>query len=937
MAVCNPALSKVVPREVAAAVARKQQIETRDKNPSLLKQMGFAQRLLSGFTQMDNLATVYPQLQGWVDMTKLGETIRSRLAHSYNPVVRKVGSLKTTDSKAIMKVVEARNLGMKATENADGTISLKATKDTVGMKAGDTINLNKTQSQTLKDTDRVLGEIYDNVVAAVKASLGFDPATPIDKMPKDDAKVIKLLEDSRRDNYFPQVRSGRYAVQYVDKDGQVHLEGFDTSLKGIKITSSQTRARQRASEMEAAGMTDVKVRDLQAEAELYDIYQPDRSSLANIDALFQAIMVPNKEEAYKVTKRVIDRLKAEAEYGRQGRLRRRKDIPGWLREDNYDTYFRSTFPSYVFTMSDWIANKATEGGRREAINSIKDNNLRKVAEDAETYLHTDDALTAKLKNFTFLYTIGGNLSSAIVQTSQLLHTTWPLLSGVGGTGRAAIETSRATLNILSNLKLSPSLSAEDIFNVDKMNLPDDEKNLIKEMFSAGIAEALLTRDQAPAWLSRTQDPNVYALGQATGKVMDAMSLAFAAMETVNRLATGLATYRMAKDAKTFKRLQEFARNTGTTVETPIDAVRWVVEETQFLMGKPFRAAAMRGMAGGLAFQFMPFAFKMLGFQRRAMEYYGGKGILSLDAGKKVMALHLLGIFATAGLWGLPFAAPLGDLLDKLLKEAGPAMGITPVALKAELREALQGLLKEVPELGVIGTPAELADYFFNGPFRATGVDISKRTALDIIPENLLTFDLLNIGPFMSAVVGGVEDAVNYHKKGMDMMAIASLMPVALRNLARSQAMQEVGYITPGKLEPTLPAREMQDPIDIMKVAAGFTPTKVAEAREALRETKEIGTKMDSIRRSYSDRIALAQAKFIETKDPSYRQEALRLRQEAVDFDKDKPLRDRIIQDAASFNSGVSDKIKNILYPQRPESVPKAVRSEYAQRLQQLKD
>jgi hypothetical protein len=329
---------------------------------------------------------------------------------------------------------------------------------------------------------------------------------------------------------------------------------------------------------------------------------------------------------------------------------------------------------------------------------------------------------------------------------------------------------------------------------------------------------------------------------------------------------------------------------------------------------------------------MPFTFKMLGFQRRAMEYYGGKGILSTDVGKKILGLHLLGVFATAGLWGLPFASAGGDLLEKLLKLAGPSMGISPVALRAELREALQGVLQEVPGLGMLGTPAELADYVFSGPFRAMGIDISKRTAMEVIPENVLNLDLLNMGPFLSAVVGGGADAVNYWKRGMEWMAIASLLPVSVRNVARSVAMQEEGFITPGKLEPTLPAREMRDLADIMKVSIGFTPTKVAEAREAKQETKELGEKMDSLRQSYSDKIARAMAKFAETKDPSYRQEALQLRDEIIDFDKGRPLRDRIIQDPESFNSSISRKVKSILYPQAG-GVPKSVEKEYFQRIQ----
>lgn len=968
--ICNPKESGVINKYMQAAIGKKQTAELLKPDQSVLVQLGHAQRFANKFIQIDNQAATFPEMQPWVDLVGIGEKIRSRFAHMYNPVIRRVAELNNKESGSIMKVAEALNAGMQGTENQDGSFTVTATRKLVGLKKGETFTLPANLNEVRKNVSEIFNHLYDNVISAVKASLGIDPTTPTSELKGTNKKIVQMLEEARRLNYLPQVRMGRYAVEYfdmgalqediqeleakpnktkedvadlaslkkqVDKGGKKTIESFESSLDLSGIHTSRKRAEARMMELKKANHTGVRLRDLQQEAELFEMYTPDVDSLSSIDALFQAIMVPAKAKpgenngaaAYEQIRRVMDRLRAEAEHGRQGRLRRRRDVPGWLRPDNFEGYYRSVFPAYTALISDWIANKATEGGRRAAINATR-GDVRVMLENAEQYLHSDDSTTARLKSLAYLYTIGGNISSALTQPTQILHTSWPLLSGVGGTGRAAIELMKAGGQILRNLKFT--LDPSKILAVDKLRLPEDEKEAIATWFKDGVIEPFLTRDQAPAWLARHSDPNMYALGRTVGKVMEAFSLSFAMSESVNRLVTGLATYRMMKDPKTFARLQEFAKNTGVTITNPMEAVEFAINETQFTMGKGFRAEVMRGMVGGLSLQFTPFAFKMLGFQRRAMQYYGGKGILSLDAGKKVMALHLLGLFATAGLWGLPFAAPLGDLLDKLLKEVGPELGLTPTALKAEMREALKGMFKEVPELAFLGTPAELADYVFNGPFRATGIDISRRTALDVIPENMLSLDLLNIGPLMGAVKGGVEDAVMYHRKGMDMMAIASLLPTSIRNLARSQAMQEVGFITPGKIEPTLPAREMQSMDDIFKVAIGFTPTQVAQAREALRETKDLGEKTESLRKSYSDRIAVAMAKYIETKNPEFQQEAIALRNEVVEFDKGKAPRDRVIQDPTSFNTSISEKVKKILYPQRPEAVPKVVRGEYMERI-----
>jgi len=359
-----------------------------------------------------------------------------------------------------------------------------------------------------------------------------------------------------------------------------------------------------------------------------------------------------------------------------------------------------------------------------------------------------------------------------------------------------------------------------------------------------------------------------------------------------------------------------------------------VKETQFVTSKPFRARAMHGMPGGVALQFMSFPIKMLGFFLRASKLYGGGRLLETPEGRRMTGLLVMGIFSTSGIWGLPFVAPAGDLLDWLTKMLGKELGLTPTATKVFLRDTLKEIYKELPILNAVGTPAELADMTLNGPFRATGIDISRRTALDIIDGNPFSMDIFNFGPLGGSVAGGVRDFFNYRSKGEDMMAVASLLPIAARNVARAFAMQESGYITPGRMEPALPARELQGPGDFAKVAMGFTPTKVARAREALEETKQLQERTDDLRKSYSDSIASAMNKYYNTKDPSYMQEAQRLRQEVLERDRGKPLQDRIIRDPSAFNSSIAEKLKKMQYPQTPEKVSPPFRPYYMERVRE---
>jgi len=494
MTVCNPARSGVIDNTLAKVVELRSLIEAGHLQPSLLKLMSNAQRYLSGFISIDNLATRFPALRPYVKALKLGEELRARLGHKYQPVMRKVAALSSKQSRDMMRMLEIENAEETlATENPDGSATIVATEDHVGSKTGDIVTLPKELNALRREVRVILDDIYDNVISAVKTSLGFDPAMSISdienlpvqgrneeetqKLKADNmaaASVLRSIENARRKGYFPQVRRGAWAVEYYIGD-QKHIEAYDSVLAdGLPaldrfpaLKSSRAKAEARMAQLKKEGVQTIKLRDLQAEQELYDLYLPSSNEMDRIDVLFQAIMTPNKNDPQKQIADILKRLKVEAEKRKQPRLRKRYNIPGWLREDNYDTYFRSTFAPFSYQMTDWIANKATEGTRRAAISKIQDPKLRIIAEKQEKYLHSNEALVAKLKSVAFLYTLGGNLSSALVNLTQLLHTTVPFLGGVGGTGNAVKELSIATTTIMRNIKLS--LDPDKILDVDKMS------------------------------------------------------------------------------------------------------------------------------------------------------------------------------------------------------------------------------------------------------------------------------------------------------------------------------------------------------------------------------------------------------------------------------------------------------------------------------------
>jgi len=934
---CNPQRSKVLTPAFQRVEVQRQQLEAMKAGDEPFRAMNGFLKFMSGFVSLDNLATTWPQLRPYVNALKTGEQIRSRLNYEYAESMRKVADLDTKDGRAITRIMEVEDAeGRLATENADGTATITAQQDHVGVKQGETVTLPKKLNDTRKEMRRVMDELFTHMIDSTKVAMGYGPnETPMGR----DALILRRMESIRKEGYIPHIRKGRWGITY-NLNGQVHLQDFGWNpIKGFQGGGKQ-QALKRIEELRKLGATEISQPfDMVERKELLQQFLPKVDAITKMDILFTAILNPKKNgrASMEEVKDILQSLRQEAAVP-MARLRKRENVPGWLTPENYDTYLRSIFAPFVASTSDWVANKATEGLRREAMASIKnDPKLLDIANTQEEYLHSNEARTAQLKALAFFYTLWGNLSSAVVNFTQIPHASLPFLGAAGGTGNAAMQLGRAIKDITKAFTFS---AGGDPVEIEKLvgKVSPAELEMLREGLKRGHFQAMLSRDQAPTQLAGSQIKELYAAGKLIGKVVEVGSYAFTAVETMNRMATALAAFRMAQDKKTLDTLGKFGKNVGVEVNDPMEAAFFASDNTQGTMSKAFRARYMHGMALGVLTQFAAFPIFMLGLFNKSMRYYGGNLANSPEA-RKMTTLLFMGVMSTSGIWGLPFLAPAGDALDWFTRKFGVELGISPTAVRAQVREALQDMFKSVPALNFLGTPAELADMVLNGPFRASGVDISKRTALDIIQFNPLQLDWTNFGPLGGAVGGGIRDFLAYKSKGEDAMAYASLAPLMVRNIVKANVMRESGFITPGKIEPAVPAKEMREAVDFAKVAAGFTPTKVAVGREKLEETKQLGTKMDEARQSYSDKIATALNKSLNALDAEarvkYRQEANEYFKEIAKYDRGKPLRDRIIQDPSSFNTSIQNKLKKMqLGPERLEAVPKGVRGEYAARLRE---
>ena len=88
-----------------------------------------------------------------------------------------------------------------------------------------------------------------------------------------------------------------------------------------------------------------------------------------------------------------------------------------------------------------LLNAITELER--AHSHIPDSNLVKLANKSFEYINNPNNEATQLRSYAFHFYLGTNLSSAMVNLTQTVQSTYPILASVIGTGKGGVEVLRA--------------------------------------------------------------------------------------------------------------------------------------------------------------------------------------------------------------------------------------------------------------------------------------------------------------------------------------------------------------------------------------------------------------------------------------------------------------------------------------------------------------
>jgi hypothetical protein len=730
-------------------------------------------------------------------------------------------------------------------------------------KSGDVITLNAEESQALADLRKFFDDRWDKFGAAMAKQFGWDgPFTKEGIQAAIDAadsakekargeramEIYNMTDGMRRSGYTPFARYGdtkitiRPKPKYVPgKDGlqhfqpaRVELVNGKTPLESVFGADAKTSSKPIADRLKELqkqfppSKFDYEVRPLNS---IEDLKKVD---LPAVEKLFMVLNSNNKEFGTKffdeIVKQIYDERKA-------GFRKQSHNVAG------YSTDFERAIADYIHSTSSTISrmehgkevNEAFEGTQKH-----QDPDVSKFWKDYRDHIEVPGDWTAGLRRIGFWSFIWGSASSAISNLAQSPLVTMPQTSAWAGT-KAVSSVGGAITHAMQAISVN-----RDGLTIDwsKVGRTPAERAMVAKLRAEGVLDPVISKDLQGA--GKGTNPTERKWQRRFDRAYDIGASAFNAAEMANRIGAALSAFRLAQDPKIMAAAQkvygrdaEFQEMVGRN-GTPTDLARFMVDETQFIGGKRGQPRVMRG-AGSLLLQWKQYQANWMRLLYKNMSRMGPEGKMAGTA-------MLVGLMATSGLLGLPFAEDLKDLYSWAYKKA---TGIDPL-----LERRVASWLNDIG-FGDVGAEAIL-----HGGSRSTlGIELGSRLGMGNMAPDA---GIENAFPLLGATVGKASEVAERLKSGQPLGAATALLPKGAQDLAKSVAVYPNEGLRTQKGDLTLAPSEITAGEQFAR-AVGFQPTRFARIgdykysqRELKSATQEASTRL--ITRLASELALAADAK-----------------------------------------------------------------------------
>ena len=740
--------------------------------------------------------------------------------------------------------------------------------------------LDKFKDQTLEDFG--FPELVGQQKAAGEILAMIDATTPAEKAERlqNIARFIQEIEQAKRTGYVPFARYGDYVVAVKEQQFDLNLihdpysggwiardlplpyqklmdeigAQWDELEGGYRLNRTQRQALMKENErtihsakveftardrlMMKAGRPVEQLPSVKAalaEAEKWKDGKPNRRivafetvkkkpeggvKLSDVDALAEVAMLDNA-----TWDAVRDQL-ADAIKGRSFRKH-------FFQADNvlgYTSDFERAIADYMAGMAGYLSRRHYNSTWDNAIAAIKAPRLFEYANKYRAYANEPQEELAMLRQVGFFSYIAGVPATAFVNLTQPILMTIPALGQIASMPMVMREMALAYKDALAMIRVNKRVGL-DFFDPSKA--PADIRAELMKSWGEGMFVPLQTYEVMAT--ARQRNVGHRQAAKFFNRTIQVTASLFSFAERLNRLVTFIAAARLAKKPGVKARAMKvygknaLARQTMLRNWSAESLADFMIDETQFRMGKANRPVIMRGV-GAAIMQFKGFVMQSLEAWFRLATQNGKEGV-------KAVAMSLGFMVLMGGLWGLPGADDLRDLIEKAYKQVTKQ----DLDLKTELRRSMYELTGQ-------RWIAEVASKGATYPF---GLDLSRVGMGGIAPDSPLQV----FGIPADLIVGRGSRAFGKANEDDYYGAVAEFLPNFLKNPVTAYGWTQNG-VRDGAGRLILDESEVGSGEVGMK-SLGFQPSRITDIREYTYAQRRMETANDELKRDYASRLAKA--------------------------------------------------------------------------------
>jgi len=699
--------------------------------------------------------------------------------------------------------------------------------------------------------------------------------------------------------YVPLQRFGNVFITVKDDDGNtIYYETFEgnvgtetlgnrSAMKKALAKRSQLVAKfPNATVSQPAVMTIQEMRRLVREASTGIDKKTKKKRTVTLDYLSQFMSDTNArrfQEAMKEMRQVLASRGLDKDITPIGAYRTPRDrsvglegVPG------YSADFTRATMQYIMTASEAIARNRYQPLISHHYNeTIKDaqakgdTNLQEATQAFFDYTEDPVQEFANFRRMGFWWYLGGNISSAMLQTMSLFQFTGPLLSQMAGTKATTVELGKAIADAASMGKVQ-GRQYEDAF-LDFNKLQDDVPGL-KDAIFAAVADGTIKQGQAMQEAGIVPGPGGTQVGTQSAARKNFRKFenvfvggAFNTFEAASRITAFMMAYRLAsKDPKVLENAEllygndlDYQNQKDRFGNTPEAFARFMVEETFGVYGKENRPFLARGF-GSLPALFMTYISQMFGLLYRLLNPVGmaaDKTALQNRVGRRAFARIMLMMLITGGLFGLPGGEDAEDIYNLVKRN------ITGV--DSDVRSEFRNMLYSA------GWSPTMIESLESGLISSSmGLDVQRRIGFGVAPWSTQIRAALSLAgidtgaraeEFLGAPGSVFIDGFNNlqslgFREGRWGDVIINTLPLGIRNPLKSMDyMFGEGYITSsyGSV-----VTDDITAVTTLKQLLGFTPTEISKGREALFLMRKMDRATNTFKQRMNARIENAYIKII---------------------------------------------------------------------------